>query len=769
MSPQDTVVFQSEANDSSQVRLHFEPSSYVNNYVVRLNGADYVTFKDMTLQNTDTYYGHTIELDSGAHHNNFINLSLINPVVTTSSDRMAVIHNHATYANEFNRFYNCHFKGGSIGANLDGYYNGSAGNQLLNSEFSDQYYYGIYLDDQDEYIVKNNEIHVSSSSSTSYGIYANDSYTGLIAANRVKSSRYGIWLSDFDGASSAPSTLKNNFVYVGGSNEGYGIYLNSSNDSRIVHNSVLITNTNQQSSAYRDGGNSDHQVYNNIFQNIGGGYAHEFNYSSTSGSLDYNSLFSSGAYLADWDGTYIADLTTWISTTNLDSNSVAIDANFSSNTDLHTSAASVNAAGKSLAYVTHDIDGETRDAQAPDIGADEFTPNPNDVSLTSFEGPTMPFTEGTQMVYVNLLNNGSDTLTSVIIEWRVNGVAQSSYSWTGSLPSGQVLDSIPVGNYNFGRNIFHDVKVWTKFPNSSTDADLRNDTIQATDLYPALAGVYAIGGTTPDFNNFTEAVNALQTAGVIDWVTFNLRAGDYNEKIVINSISGVSATDSILFQSEGRDSSLVSLSHNLSSDAYALKLDGAQYITFRDISFRGIQPSTAQSIFMDGPTNEIRFTRCNFWITPGYGSGVYHFNVTNKGINENITLKNCSFYNGQYGFYGYGDYSDEPGLEISNCQFINQEDRGIDLYQYDAPLLVGNSIRSANPDYGYRAMELGDLTNDFRVERNKIYLPIEGTGVYMDDCQASSAKPGLVTNNFISVTDSSDQSENALEIATVIL
>src|SRR5690606_35916937 len=81
--------------------------------------------------------------------------------------------------------------------------------------------------------------------------------------------------------------------------------------------------------------------------------------------------------------------------------------------------------------VTDDLDGEPRDPESADLGADEFTPASLDASLDALVYPVMPFPPGHQPVYVRFSNNGADTLTSLQFDWTVNGIAQPAFIWNG--------------------------------------------------------------------------------------------------------------------------------------------------------------------------------------------------------------------------------------------------------------------------------------------------------------------------------------------------
>jgi len=91
-----------------------------------------------------------------------------------------------------------------------------------------------------------------------------------------------------------------------------------------------------------------------------------------------------------------------------------------------------------------------------------------------------------------------------------------------------------------------------------------------------LSDTYTIGGTSPDYVNLTDAVNALSQNGINTSVVFNIRSGTYNEQVAIEEIVGVSSSNKITIQSETGNAADVLLTYNSpSSNNYLIKLDGA--------------------------------------------------------------------------------------------------------------------------------------------------------------------------------------------------
>lgn len=74
-----------------------------------------------------------------------------------------------------------------------------------------------------------------------------------------------------------------------------------------------------------------------------------------------------------------------------------------------------------------------------------------------------------------------------------------------------------------------------------------NDSI---DYIPSFSfnGVYTIGGSNADFPTFLDAVTQLNLRGVCGPVTFNVRQGQYGDRIQINALAGSSVTNFVTFR-----------------------------------------------------------------------------------------------------------------------------------------------------------------------------------------------------------------------------
>lgn len=128
-----------------------------------------------------------------------------------------------------------------------------------------------------------------------------------------------------------------------------------------------------------------------------------------------------------------------------------------------------------------------------------------DAGVAALLTPEVPFTSGQQTIAARIKNFGTDILSSLTIEWKYNGDAQTPVNWAGSLAPGDTID-VDLGSILLLANQANEIIAWTSNPNNMTDTETFNDTSVVNNLYAGLSGIYTLGGGSADFNNFTEAV-----------------------------------------------------------------------------------------------------------------------------------------------------------------------------------------------------------------------------------------------------------------------
>ena len=778
----NTVTFQSQSGDSSKVNLNYASGSSYN-YVVQLNGTDYLTFKQITLQrtgNVNNSYGRIIEFKSGACNN-----------VLTGCRILGLKSPYYWYPQELiysgqdndsaNQFLGNLMRNGTYGFSWYGPNSGSkeTGTVIMNNIIDSTLGYGNQFYYQDGLKIKNNRIINLSTGSNSYQVYGlymqycdniKEVSKNNIYIAGASSYSYGIDVQNSNNTSTSPALFSNNMITVDGAAQygTYGIYEYGCTYHNYYFNSVLIPAASSTSYAlyHYDYSGGSQNIVNNCFVNKGGGYA-AYVYNFYINTMNYNNWYSGSSPIGYWSGTVYNSLANWKSGTGKDANSISVDPFYASNSNLHVSNVALDKKATPIAGITDDIDGDKRNATKPDIGADEFVPFKTDAGIVSVDSPFGGYCVGAHNVKATIMNYGSDTLKSVTVSWSVNGTAQTPYSWTGSLVPGS-RQSLTLGSITFATSSTYTIKVWTVKPNGGADSNALNDTNQLFNLQQGLKGTYTIGGVSPDYVNFSAASTDLMNKGVCGAVLFNARDGSYNEQVYFKNIPNASSTYNVQFQSQSGDSSKVVLYYNSGSwpNNYTVQLIGASYITFSKITI-----SRPGSNFY-GNVVELKSGSCNNRF----------LNCRIIGATNNTTSNyNCLFYSltdidsgnwfrnnymkyGSYDFYWYGTSSTtlETGTVIDGNLMDSAYYTGIMAYYQDGLKVTNNVITNlyytspggANT-YG---LEMYYCNNALTITGNKINLPYDGYGIYMYFCAGTASAPGYINNNFVTVAGSTTTS-----------
>jgi parallel beta-helix repeat protein len=387
MSADNPVVFQPQSG--SAVKIAFGATTSGGNHIVTIHDASYITFRDIVFTALGNDFGTIVRLSGNSHSDiSFLNNHFEGVHGATSQQQFAIIHSTAGLA------VNTHIAGNTFVGGSNGIYM-SQGSHGAVTVISDNILSGnagnaIHLVKQSAPMVSGNTI---THSGVFYAIYlSQSSYHLRVIKNKIDisgESRAGVYLTDNESLPSDRGLIANNFITVRHFSGGRsGIFLTNSQSHDIYHNSINVINPNSGSQALHLSGNSNEDIliFNNIFSNTGhsfqtnlpGGYAIRIDDPSAVTGMDYNNIYSTGNYIARWQTDDITDIDILRITGNQgrNANSVSVFPHYLSNTDLHTISPYMDGGGTALDRVTDDIDGEPRDGLAPDIGADEFTPDP---------------------------------------------------------------------------------------------------------------------------------------------------------------------------------------------------------------------------------------------------------------------------------------------------------------------------------------------------------------------------------------------------------
>ncbi|MBV7529486.1 M43 family zinc metalloprotease [Chitinophaga sp. sic0106] len=108
---------------------------------------------------------------------------------------------------------------------------------------------------------------------------------------------------------------------------------------------------------------------------------------------------------------------------------------------------------------------------------------PNNASLVQLLSPMGKLCNTGIAPVVTLRNKGTAPLTSVNINYQLNGGSLHTYSWTGNLaPLTTTTVTLPSANINIGN---YNIKAYTQLPNGQPDGDPANDTTSGRFNYDA--------------------------------------------------------------------------------------------------------------------------------------------------------------------------------------------------------------------------------------------------------------------------------------------
>jgi parallel beta-helix repeat protein len=268
-------------------------------------------------------------------------------------------------------------------------------------------------------------------------------------------------------------------------------------------------------------------------------------------------------------------------------------------------------------------------------------------------------------------------------------------------------------------------------------------------LSPIAGGTYTIGGSLPDYNSISQAMEDLQHRGVAGPVTFDIRSDNYNEIVGnVYTIPGASESNHITLKSESGDPDDVVI-HYLTDNAG----------NFNIFSFRGVSHFTLQGLtILATGTSDGR--PLNLW-------GTYEdFTIINNTLTSSNTGSSCLMISGDHnkiliedntiskGSRGinlngqvdsYGITSKVIGNNISGSQY-----EGIYLQYLEAPEIISNNIQNSLYN-GFNGIYARYCNKDFRIIANSIISDSSDYGIYISYCDVLSPFSGLVSNNMINV------------------
>ena len=756
------------------------------NAALLLEGAEYITFKNMTIENTKTAtpsWG--VRMFNNTNHVTFDSCKISTYNTATSSTVACVIATSTatsafSYANNANdiTISNSELNGGYYGVRFNGVAGTSgsgynSNNKVLNTRVVDHYAYGIYGIYQDSMQVKNC-VTEPSRATFGYGVYATQHRNPQIIGNWVKECpSYGIAVlstnTGSQGYTSGRARVTNNMVTSIGAGEG--LYFSTFNNGDVFHNSVHSTD---ESALYVSGNSTNMDFRNNIFYTTNNLTVDFLTALSATAVFDYNMIYREGnGDLAEDGSTKFADLAAWKSAqparnaSSIEGNPNYVDV---PNYDLHVNVGPGLVAGDNTVGVMTDFDGDARPL-APttvvDMGADEIFVQNIDAGIVSFDAPLPPVVVGLNAIQVSIKNNGIVPLTTATINWSADGVIQTPFAWTGNLAIGEEANGVTIGNFNILTG-FTQFQVWTSAPNGGVDGNTGNDTL-VYDLCSPLSGTVNVGGATPDFATIADAADAMAFCGVSGAVTVAIAPGTYTDAIRLEEAPGASNTNTITFDGGNINNVHIKYSKTENQNA-AILFDGGDFYTFKNMTIEndgGVNYSWTIRLTNGADNNRIEDSKIiadtvstsSLVGLPILASASATSNSSYGNNANNLTIKNNEILGGYYGIRLNGGSGSQGALNTGNSiegnTFSRQRFYAVNTAYQDAFEAIGNHISNMNNTSGYGIYCFQTMLSS--IEENTIIdVGTYGIGLSTVNYAYSAGKPSVIANNMVKARGTGD-------------
>ncbi|HOJ05850.1 MAG TPA: BNR-repeat neuraminidase N-terminal domain-containing protein, partial [Bacteroidota bacterium] len=175
----NTVTFDGGTGNAASRIISGNPNVWDLASIVKLRGADYLRFKNLTVQSTNANYGYGFYFTGGADYNT-IDSCIINISQTTMTDSAPIVGSgDSTYyyyngnSGSYNTISNSQLNGGYYGIQWYGQFGPtsySKGNQFIKNTVNNFYYYGAYFYTSDSPQLLNNTFTARANNQWSYGI-----------------------------------------------------------------------------------------------------------------------------------------------------------------------------------------------------------------------------------------------------------------------------------------------------------------------------------------------------------------------------------------------------------------------------------------------------------------------------------------------------------------------------------------------------------------------------------------------------------------------
>ena len=431
-SATNRVIFRGMGADNQQVVVTSN-AGYTDNSTVKFDGADYVTFENMTFTTTSTGKAQLLKFNGQCDYDRFENVRFVGVEVSSNSSdndkNLVHMYNGDGIVDHDMQFMGCQFVNGCIALYLQGKNMTLFNENVLVEDctFENQQFKSIYITFYNNIVLRGNTIVNANDFKTDYNaIDIFQCYNGgIIEKNVMNITRTTSYSTVFRirpmvGTAENHVIIRNNIVNLQANSSSYAFAIDYNDCDYIdfAHNTLKCTGTAENINIFVQKNGTNFNFYNNLLVNETSGYVFRFNNSVDGRVCDYNRIQYSGINIGKFAGTDCATLNDWTSASGFDAHSALCIPSFVGTNDLHITSANGLTVAHPLTYVPTDIDGQTRSATAPCAGADEFASGTNlpPVVANSINNITFETYPASQTVNLNnTFNDPDDPNENIVI------------------------------------------------------------------------------------------------------------------------------------------------------------------------------------------------------------------------------------------------------------------------------------------------------------------------------------------------------------------
>lgn len=391
VSAENTVAFRSQTGNREDVIIKYDTYSPQSSFlgddtqgIVNVNGADYITFSNLTLTTGNDSYHSVVLVRNKSEHVTIDNCNIYRAenIASTNVRLVYVTAKDGTVLNNYFTLSNSTLTGGYSGVTVSGdRTTKQTGAHIIGNTFENQGAQAINVSmGETNAVVDGNIVRKTLESSKSVwcidlrlseGAQISNNY---VSVNLSTTACHGIYIRDINGTAEAPEYIYNNVVDLtsAATSSSYGIYINKN-----VKNVVLAHNTVRTSGAnayplfiQRKGDNL--QIINNLLysKDMPAAWISSANYVS---EFEHNLLYSESGRLGKIGADEYNDIAAW-RTAIKSTTDISESVQFESAEVLRPTNKGNLVSAQVLDFVTTDITGLKR-AAVPTIGAYEYVGN----------------------------------------------------------------------------------------------------------------------------------------------------------------------------------------------------------------------------------------------------------------------------------------------------------------------------------------------------------------------------------------------------------